>query len=165
MVELTKDQDYVFKKVMERLGGGNSNNSQFSPDFKYITIGGFAGTGKTFLISIIRNEIYNKWKRVNVAFVTFTGKASSVLSLKLEENNSIFDSDSCSTIHSLIYKPELKYDLKTKKMVINRWIKKPKLDFDLIIIDEASMVNGQIWNDLVENNLLNYHVTSTPVKG
>lgn len=153
MVELTKDQDYVFKKVMERLGGGNSNNSQFSPDFKYITIGGFAGTGKTFLISIIRNEIYNKWKRVNVAFVTFTGKASSVLSLKLEENNSIFDSDSCSTIHSLIYKPELKYDLKTKKMVINRWIKKPKLDFDLIIIDEASMVNGQIWNDLVEYNI------------
>ena len=149
MVELTKDQDYVFKKVIERLGGGNSNNSQFSPDFKYITIGGFAGTGKTFLISIIRNEIYNKWKRVNVAFVTFTGKASSVLSLKLEENNSIFDSDSCSTIHSLIYKPELKYDTKTKKMIISKWIKKEDLEYDLIIIDEASMINGQIWKDLL----------------
>ena len=48
MVELTKDQDYVFKKVIERLGGGNSNNSQFSPDFKYITIGGLLELEKHF---------------------------------------------------------------------------------------------------------------------
>lgn len=152
-MKLTNDQENTFRKVMERLGGGNLNNSQFSPDFKYITIGGFAGTGKTFLISIIRKEIYNKWKRINVAFVTFTGKASSVLQLKLEENESVFSEDSCSTIHSLIYRPELKYDLKTKKMVINKWIKKEFLEYDLIFIDEASMVNYQLWKDLIEYNI------------
>lgn len=152
-MELTKDQDYVFNKVMEKLGNKSINVSQFSPDFKYITIGGYAGTGKTFLISILRKEIYSKWKNINVSFVTFTGKASSVLKLKLEENDSIFYGDSCSTIHSLIYKPELKYDLKTKKMVISRWIKKPELEYDLIVVDEASMVNKQIWNDLIEYNI------------
>lgn len=152
-MELTKDQEFVFKKVMERLGVRSSISSQFSPDFKYITIGGLAGTGKTFLIAILRDEIYDKWKSKNIAFVTFTGKASSVLKTKLEENNSIFHGDSCSTIHSLIYRPELKYDIKTKKMVVIKWIKKPELDFDLIFIDEASMVNGQIWKDLIDYNI------------
>jgi exodeoxyribonuclease V len=151
-MELTKDQEYVFKTVMEKLGV-TKNSSKFSPDFKFITIGGLAGTGKTFLISILRQEIYNKFKDKNIAFATFTGKASSVLKSKLKENNSIFSGDFCGTIHSLLYRPELRYDSNTKTMVIIGWTKKYELDYDLIFIDEASMVNKQLWNDLIEFNI------------
>jgi len=148
-MELTNDQKFVFEKVMEKLGI-TKNSSEFSPNFKYITIGGLAGTGKTFLISMLRDEIHNKWKNKEIAFITFTGKASSVLKIKLTENKAIFYNDFCGTIHSLIYKPELKYDKNTHKMVITRWVKKETLDYDLIFLDEASMVNKQIWNDLLE---------------
>jgi len=146
---LTNDQNYVFKKVMDRLGVSLSK-SNILPDFKYITIGGLAGTGKTFLISIIRNEIEDKFKNTNVAFATFTGKASSVLKSKLVENNAIFEGDFVGTIHSLIYKPELRYDKNIHKMVVINWIKKDFIPYDLIFIDEASMVNREIWRDLIE---------------
>lgn len=147
-MELTKDQTNAFNQIMGRLGAGQSS-SRFFPNFSFITVGGFAGTGKTFLIATIRNEISNKWGDLRVAFGTFTGKASSVLKTKLEEQNAIYYDDFCGTIHSLIYRPELKYDSKIKKMVVVRWIKKDLLDYDLIIIDEASMINFELWKDLL----------------
>ena len=52
---------------------------------QYTTIGGYAGTGKTFLISIISKELRQHSKIMNVAFATFTGKASSVLKKRLLE--------------------------------------------------------------------------------
>lgn len=152
-MELTKDQDYVLSNVLNRLGPTSRGGSQFFPNFGFITIGGFAGTGKTFLIAVLRNEIANKWKDINVAFATFTGKASAVLKSKLENQNAIYYEDSCSTIHSLIYKPLLKYDQKIKKMVVIEWVKKDVLDFDLIIVDEASMISFGLWTDL-----LSYHI-------
>ena len=77
-----------------------------------LKINAFAGTGKTFLISILRQELLNNWKNLRVAFACFTGKASSVLKMKLEENDSVFEEDFCGTIHSLIYRPEILYDKK-----------------------------------------------------
>lgn len=146
---LTNDQKNVFDKVMERLG---KRHYQISPDFDYITIGGLAGTGKTFLISVIRQELASYFD-TRVAFVAYTGKASSVLKSKLIDNNSFFRTDFVGTIHSLIYRPEMKYDTKTKRMVITRWIKKDVLPYDLIFVDEASMVNKQIWLDLLDYNI------------
>ena len=152
-MELTKDQEYVFNEVMDKLGAPKNRTPVYYPNFKYITIGGYAGTGKTFLISILRNEIYKIFRNRNIAFVTFTGKASSVLKGKLEDNNAIFSGDFIGTIHSLIYVPELKYDKNTHRMIITKWVKKPELQYDLIFVDEASMVNKQIWFDL-----LNYKI-------
>ena len=148
-MDLTKDQSYVFTEVMDKIG----SSKEFYPKFKYLTVGGFAGTGKTFLISIIRQEIYNRYNKKDIAFVTFTGKASSVLKTKLDENNAFFEADFCGTIHSLIYKPELHYDKNSHKMVITGWFKKEELAYDLIFLDEASMVNQEIWNDLISYNI------------
>lgn len=153
MIELTKDQQFIFEKVMERCGA-TKNSSTFFPNFKYLTIGGLAGTGKTFLISILRNEMYQKFRGLKIAFVTFTGKASSVLKNKLVENESYFEGeDFVGTIHSLIYIPVMKYDKNLHKMVIDKWEKKTRLDFNLIFVDEASMVNKQIWDDLISYNI------------
>jgi len=118
----------------------------------YITCGGYAGTGKTFLITQLRKTIYENWRRLRVAFVTFTGKASSVLKQKLLENNSIYDYDYCGTIHSLLYRPKYIYSKILKKMVIYKWEKIETLDYDIIIIDEASMVSGVIWKDIISYN-------------
>ena len=117
----------------------------------YKTIGGYAGTGKTYLISLLSKIFKKDDDRFKIAFVAFTGKASSSLKTNLEIEDCYNDnSDYCGTIHSLIYKPETRYDAKQKRMVITGWTQKQSEEvvYDLIIIDEASMISSKIWNDL-----------------
>lgn len=151
-MELTNDQKVTLDQVMVKLRG-SQYSSEFKPNFDFITIGGYAGTGKTFLISILRKEIYDNWKTKNVAFVSFTGKAVHVMKIKLNDSGSFFQEDFCGTIHSFIYRPEMKYDKKTKKMIIAKWIKKERDElrdlYDLIFVDEASMVSEMLWKDLL----------------
>lgn len=115
-------------------------------------VGGYAGTGKTHLLCKLRNEIYTFNRRINVAYATFTGKASAVLKIKLTENNAIKGNDYVGTIHGLIYKPQTKYDKNLKTHVIIGWklIDHDEFFYDLIIIDEGSMVSKEIWQDLLK---------------
>jgi exodeoxyribonuclease-5 len=78
-----------------------------------------------------------------VSFCSYTGKAARVLKERLKKSKAIYKQDSISTIHSLIYSP-----ITNKKDEIIGWKKKDELKTDLIIIDEASMVNYEIWDDL-----------------
>ncbi|KUK76212.1 MAG: Uncharacterized protein XD93_1046 [candidate division WS6 bacterium 34_10] len=109
----------------------------------YITIGGYAGTGKTTLIALLRSIIHKKNPKLKIAFVSFTGKATQVMQTYLKKVKAIYPQDFVGTIHSLIYTPRI-----NKSGVITSWEKKPELEFDLIIIDEASMVSSDIWQDL-----------------
>lgn len=114
------------------------------PEHSYITLGGYAGTGKTSLLSVIR-QILNKLNpKLSVAFCAYTGKASQVLEMTLQQHKARKGGDSVSTIHSLIYAPVVD---KTGK--ISRWKKKTSLKADLIIVDEASMVDRDVWEDLL----------------
>lgn len=106
-------------------------------------LSGYAGTGKTTLINFIIQELN---LQNSVAFATPTGKAASVLIQKGSE---------ASTIHHLIYTPvekDVKTDnngktIKSKKI---EFVKKKSIgNFKLIIIDEISMVNNKILNDLL----------------
>ncbi len=119
---------------------------------KFLTVGGYAGTGKTFLISEIRKTLESYKKNLKVAFCTYTGKASLVLKEKLILNKSINKQDYIGTIHGLIYNPIQSIDPLTGKKVIIKWTKKNYLDYDLIIVDEASMVNKKLYNDLLSYN-------------
>lgn len=113
-------------------------------DYQYVTLGGYAGTGKTTLISIFRKQLYEKDKKLKVTFASYTGKATRVLTQKLKELDSIYKNDEIGTIHSLIYSPQT-----NSKGEIIGWEIKTELKCDLIIIDEASMVDEKIWNDLL----------------
>ena len=150
---LTDQQEKVKKDVMNiiRSNGGFTHRRVLYDQTSFVTtIGGYAGTGKTFLIGEIRNEIKNQYPRANVAFCTYTGKASSVLASKLESVNAVGPMDYVGTIHRLIYKPKTRYDIKLKAHVITGWTRKEfdDLVYDLIVIDEASMVSNEIWKDL-----------------
>ncbi len=135
-IELSEDQEKALKLLLEWYK--SPKRSQF------ITLGGYAGTGKTTLISIFRKELNQIQKGLKVAFVSYTGKATRVLQAKIDDNHSSFLKDTVSTIHSLIYSPQV-----NDKEEITGWKLKEELDADLIIIDEASMVDEKIWNDLL----------------
>ena len=124
-IELSKDQSEAFDDISEWY----VYHQQGVP---FLTMGGFAGTGKTTLMSYL----YNKFNHSTIAYCAYTGKAASVLRAKLNERNENIETNcSVSTIHSLIYKPKL--DAQGK---IIGWVRKPNIDADLVIIDEASMV-------------------------
>lgn len=149
---LTGEQEKICSKLIEWYS--EVKDKLFVERSNFITVGGYAGTGKTYLISHLRKilrDIYGP--SFQVAFCTFTGKASSVLKKRLVDSNSKYKGDYVGTIHGLIYIPV--FETIGGKKVIVGWALRVDLTkhFDLIIIDEASMVNSDIFNDLSNFNI------------
>ena len=143
-MELSKEQDIVLKYILDQMRKYRYDLPEGLRGGTFQTIvSGYAGTGKTTLLSYLRKEINKLFPRLSVAFITYTGKASSVLKLKLETNN-------VNTIHGLIYKPEVRWDKRLQCHVIVDWKlkKSDEIYNDIIIIDEGSMVSKKIWLDL-----------------
>lgn len=95
---------------------------------------GYAGTGKTTLISEISNLVKGQ-----VVYMAFTGKAALIMRKK-----GCYDA---STIHSSIYRPI--EDKKTGKVEFVFNDDSPVSTAELVIIDEVSMVNEEIGEDLL----------------
>jgi exodeoxyribonuclease V len=109
----------------------------------YLTLGGYAGTGKTTLIAYLRQALRQHDPDARVAFCAYTGKAARVLQERLRDQQVPRKKDSVSTIHSLIYTTE------DTERDTPKWVRKDELERDLIIVDEASMVDETIWADLL----------------
>lgn len=130
---LSAEQKKVIQKIMGWVNG------DLSVGREYITLGGYAGTGKTTLLGVMAEQLSSYYQRI--AFACYTGKAARVLRQKMFSINT----DYIGTIHGLIYKP-----IKNEKTgEILSWEKRYEIEQDLIVIDEASMVTADIWNDLL----------------
>lgn len=138
-----------------------------NPNYSYLTLGGYAGSGKTTLISEFAHT--GEVKLHEIAFVAYTGKAVNVMRKKLKAAG--LGNARVSTIHRLIYIPritimcrvsgepkaacpECKPRCKDENLYeITSWERRSIEDIEdlgikMIILDEASMVDRDIWNDL-----------------
>jgi exodeoxyribonuclease-5 len=97
-------------------------------------LAGYAGTGKTTLAMHLAEHANGK-----VAFAAFTGKAARVMRSK--------GCKGASTIHSLIYNTEI--DEETGAINVMRKARSDLEKFEIIVIDECSMVNEEIGKDLL----------------
>ena len=102
---------------------------------------GFGGTGKSSVLNEISYVIQNGEgvKAGNILFATFTGKAAAVMRSK---------GMPASTIHSLIYKPEVDYITGQ----ITGFTLNDESDLhnaSLLVCDEVSMVNEEMGQDLL----------------
>ncbi len=163
-VVLTNEQEYILDRLVSWIS--NTRNNKRST---YLSVGGYAGTGKTFLIAQLKKYIKDKFG-YSVSFCSFTGKATLVLKQKLEEHDALDKYDFCGTIHSLIYIPIVTTDKKTKREIISGWKKRKTIDkYDLIIIDEASMISKDMLDDLLTFNIpiifFGDHAQLPPVSG
>lgn len=131
-MNLSKDQIEAKKTILDWIHSSRRSS--------YLTLGGYAGTGKSTLIAEVRKSLPDNWR---VAFCAFTGKATGVMKEKLLKVDALNGNDIISTIHSLCY--SVREDPETKQKVFHR---RPYLDYNLIIVDEASMVNKDLFNDL-----------------
>ena len=137
MLTLSQDQKMALDRMLDWYKNKTSKK-------EFITLGGFAGTGKTTLIATLRIRLKEIKKDLRVGYASYTGKATRVLKGKLTQQKVIEEKDTVSTIHSLIYSP-----IVNDKEEIVGWQRKEKIDKDLIIIDEASMVDRSIWHHLL----------------
>ena len=131
----------------------------------FITLGGYAGTGKTTLIAHIKKQINDLYKdKLKVAFCSYTGRAAQNLKQKLVHNKTLKSTDSVSTIHGLIYDP-----IENSKGEITGWMKKSEIDAELVIVDEASMIDREIWEDLLSYRIpilaVGDHGQLPPIRG
>jgi len=127
---------------------------KFKKNKPYFTLTGIAGSGKTTLIKYIVESLNYK----NVKYMAYTGKATQVL-LSKKYNDA-------STIHSTIYnvyvdkKGDYHFDLKSRFDII---------DYDLFVVDEASMLNEQIISDLLSFDIpvlfIGDHNQLQPIEG
>jgi len=123
---LTNEQKNALRQIMTNL-----------EHHSYITLGGYAGTGKSTIIKVLLEAL--KSKGLGFASAAYTGKACNVLRKKGIPAN---------TIHSTIYTPvtnennETEWQRKSITQLKNEGIYG-------FVIDEASMVSKEIHEDLV----------------
>lgn len=82
----TPDQRKALNGIMDWFGSGGTDP---------LTLGGYAGTGKTTLLGQMRKKLPSQ----RIVFASYTGKAVSVLKSKLPPGSEV------STLHRLLYTP------------------------------------------------------------
>ncbi len=155
-MQLSNDQQTALDQLLAWFKNKDKN--------QFITLGGYAGTGKTTLISLFKKDLISIDKNIKVAFCSYTGRATQNMKNRLKEHTSISSRDSISTIHGLIYDP-----IENSNAEIIGWEKKEMLEQTLIIIDESSMIDEVIWNDLLSYQIpivaVGDHGQLPPIKG
>ncbi len=138
VIKWNKQQRTAFKMIHSWLR--TSNRKQV------FRLYGYAGTGKTEMSKAVADFVMNEAGKNNVPegavvlFSAYTGKACSVLRTK--------GCRSADTLHSFLYKPV--FDDETGRpsgFVINR--ESPLSQASLLIVDEASMVNDEMADDIM----------------
>lgn len=133
-VELTPEQSRVQDAIVEFVR---------NPMKDYITVGGYAGTGKTTLVAETRKLLPTE----AVAFCAYTGKAGYVLKQKLTASGVVREADYVGTVHGLIYKRvESTGNGKKRRLYFTR---RDSIPYGLIVLDEASMMNAELFQDLL----------------
>lgn len=135
---LTADQENAKNLIVEWF---------LNTDNRIFVLSGYAGTGKTFLINHVVQEVLHLKAGTEAVFVTPTGKAATVL---------IKNGTVAGTVHSLIYtRNEDDFDVDENGELVGREVlsftKKEKIDekIRLIIVDEASMIGEDVLHDLL----------------
>ena len=110
-----------------------------------ITLSGYAGTGKTSLMEMVAKKLR---RRHNVVFSATTHQAAGVLKSKVGKYG--FDTRTVNSLFGIAIATDMegtRYDA-SKKIRIDA---EDKLNYgDIVIIDEASMLSDENYNDVVD---------------
>jgi len=149
---LNEEQNNVYNNLLKFL---NSDESE-------VLLIGYAGTGKTTLITKFINDIINDKLVKRIAIAAPTHKAVGIIKNKLygniyekEKSKNLMKYVEVLTIHRLLnYQNYIDNNGNTyfaKGLVDTNWD-----IYNLIVIDECSMLNNQIINDIVLELQRNY---------
>ena len=137
-MKLTVDQEQAKDLILEWF---------FNRSDPVFVLAGYAGTGKTFLINYVVKKVLGLKAGEEAVFVSPTGKAATVLA----QGGTV-----AGTVHGLIYiRDEDDFDVDENGEIVQKnrlsFYKRESIDerIRLIVVDEASMVNKEMLNDLL----------------
>lgn len=139
-MELTQDQIHAFDTIMDWLGSASRKPA--------LTLGGYAGTGKTTLIGHVIKHLHYKHDQYRIALCCPSGKAAENLNRRV----TIHSDDYIGTIHGLLYSLVNIDDSKPRPELIFS-LSGLRGEYDLIIIDEASMVSSTLWEGIMSTGI------------
>jgi exodeoxyribonuclease-5 len=102
-------------------------------------LGGGAGTGKSYTANKVIERLKERNKVKKVASGAYTGKAAHILRKKGVKD--------ATTIHQMIYEP--REDEETGEIYFVSRIDGPAAEADLIVLDECSMIDERLANDIL----------------
>ena len=146
---LNNDQQKAFIKIVEHI-----NN----PQHDVVRLKGFAGTGKTFVTKRILEYILTVYPKHQIALTAPTNKAVQVLSKNSpysDKSNIFEDYGTVSgkivfcTIHKLMALKEVIDDEGNQTFLPDK-SNSAILSYQYVIIDEASMLSDQLYNQLIQ---------------
>jgi hypothetical protein len=138
-LKLTNEQFSIYNKLTDFI---NSNDNE-------LLLIGYAGTGKTTLVAKFINDMINTKKCKKIAIVAPTHQAVNIAKSKLFSNSTekIKKQVEITTIHSLLFYRQ--YVDTTGNKYFAKGKSEPDFSkYNLVIIDECSMLSNQIINDI-----------------
>jgi GTPase SAR1 family protein len=136
-ITLTDKQQYIFDDVIDRI-----NNF---PGRSEAVIIGFAGTGKSTLVSKIIENIYQGY---NIAVTSPTHKANAVLRDMLVNVGLTKDDALVSTIHSFLGL-KLVYEKSRQVLKHDPQSKNSTAMVDVLFVDECSMISEEMYQHIM----------------
>lgn len=148
------DQSNAFSKVMKFL---------WNPTQEIFAIFGYAGTGKTTLVAEIINFLLQSKLVRFISCVAPTNKATNVLQEKFlsVKKSDYFGLQEFMTLHRLLHY-ETEFSIQGKRQFIKN--KRGKIGlFDLVIIDECSMLSEDLINGIITDIALTKKVNQNNI--
>ena len=127
IMQLTDKQEIGLQICLDRYKRGE----------RFSVIAGYAGTGKTTLVKFLVSALENQFKinsERDICYAAYTGKACQVLQKK--------GNKPVSTLHKLLWDFRPVGEKKFKRIRIF------PLSYKIVIIDECSMIDAEILNEL-----------------
>ncbi len=161
-IMLTEDQTLIYNQLIDYI---KSTPDQLKDKYlKEILLVGYAGTGKTTMVTKLMHDLIDKkiCKRIVIAAPTHKAVniAKSKLFANLNDNQELEKNIDIMTIHRL-----LNYQSYIDPNTGEKYFAKSSVDpnwtiYDLIVVDECSMLSNQIINDITNqiNNPVNSKV-------
>jgi ATP-dependent exoDNAse (exonuclease V) alpha subunit len=150
--QLTPHQKEIFDGIVKDFDNILSNYNplcEYKSSDNFISLNGFAGVGKTFVTAKLVKEFLNKGYKILLA--TPTHKALSVARYMLNAQDIRIK---LSTLHSYLDIQLYENDLdgtKSWKKAKDKKQSDYEKDLDILIVDESSMINNELFGFIEEN--------------
>jgi energy-coupling factor transporter ATP-binding protein EcfA2 len=116
---------------------------------KIYLLTGYAGTGKTTLLQALITRLHKQRDRRPIALTAISNKATKVLQTMAYRWSCEVDCMTCCKLLGL--KPVIDKETGGQKFEPDRDRKNLTTEYDLVVVDECSMINEEMWTLLVNS--------------
>jgi len=116
---------------------------------KIYLLTGYAGTGKTTLLQALIARLQQQYDPRPIALTALSNKATKVLQSMAYRWNCEVDCMTCCRLLGL--KPVIDKETGGQKFEPDRGRKNLTTEYDLVVVDECSMINQEMWDLLVNS--------------